>query len=164
MKKAIKDRKSQEEMVGFVLIIVLVAVIVLVFLAISIRKNTKVEESRDVENFMHSSLLFTSSCKPRQGEVYDLRDLIVACYNNEKCLSGEEACKILNSTFIGLIENSFQIGEEAKYKAYELKVYKENKNILYLSKGNFSVNKLGPRVPVPVSPGEDINLDIKLYY
>jgi hypothetical protein len=159
-----KEKKSQEEMVGFVLIIVLVAVIVLVFLAISIRKNNGVQESRDVENFMHSSLLFTSPCQPRQGEVYDLRDLIVACYNNEKCLSGEEACKILNGTFIGLIENGFQVGEEAKYKAYEFRIYKENETIFYLSRGNFSANKLGPIVPVPISPGEDISIDIKLYY
>jgi len=156
-------KKSQEEIVGFVLIIVLVAVIVLIFLAISIRKSSGLQKSKDIENFLHSSLLYAAECKPSPEIVYDLRDLITACYNNEKCLNEEQACNELNRTFIELIEDSFQIGEESKYKAYVLDVYMNNETVLNLTRGNLTSDKIGSEVLIPVS-GESVNVNMKLYY
>lgn len=137
-----KKRKAQEEMVGFVLIIVLVAVIALVFLAISVRKPVEIQESADIENFLQASLLFTTSCQASPEITYDLKDLIKACYKNERCLDGEEACNALNKTSFGLVEAGFDISEEAKYKGYIFKIYDEGNNIIvYLTKGNQTATK-----------------------
>jgi len=155
----IGEKKSQEEMVGFVLIIVLVAVIALVFLAISVRPR-QVQENKDVENFLHVSLLYTTECQPRAGEVYDLRDLIAACYKNEECLSGEP-CEILNRTVSELVERSFNL--ESKYKAYKLEISKENETIFSIAIGNSTSNKIGSAVAIPVS-GESIELTLRLFY
>ena len=51
------SKKAQEEMIGFVLIIVLVAVIALVFLAISIRKPAEIRDKKEIQNFLYSHFL-----------------------------------------------------------------------------------------------------------
>jgi len=52
--KSIKDKKAQEEMVGFVLIVVLVAIIAVIFLGITLRKpsNKIGQESERLSSFL----------------------------------------------------------------------------------------------------------------
>ena len=149
-KKMIRKR-AQEEIVGFVLIIVLVAVIALLFLAFSIRRPVEMQESREIEDFLHSSLSLTTDCKPSEERVYDLRDLIGACYNNEKCFDDKSACNVLNKTAFELIENSFQVGEEARYKSYNFRIYFQNTTLLYLSSGEETGSKSGAEIYIPIS-------------
>ena len=60
----IKRKKAQEEMVGFALIIILVAVILLIFLGFSLRDQEKETiESYEVESFIQSFLQYTSDCR-----------------------------------------------------------------------------------------------------
>src|SRR3989344_2056802 len=99
----IKSKRSQEEMVGFVAIIVLVSVIALVFIAISLRKG-EVKQGKEIENFLHSALLETSCITNYTN--YELRDIIVSCEKNEEC-NNENACNILNKTINRLINLSF---------------------------------------------------------
>ena len=152
------SRRSQEEMIGFVLIIILVAVIALIFLAISIRP-AKTQENKEIENFLHSSLLYTTDCKSSPEIVYDFRDLIKACLENKQCLSGEKACDILDKTASELIEKSFKVGENEKYKGYMFKIYEENNVLFEISKGEMDVKKIGSEVLV-----SDIYVMLELFY
>lgn len=143
-KKIAKSKCSQEEMVGFVLIIVLVAIIALIFLAISLRKPAGMIESKEVKNFLHSALMFTSNCQRTPETFLDFKDLVGACYNHEKCLNETEACEILNNTARGLVEKGFNI---ERYKGYTLKIYSGgNKTLFYLSKGNETKVRYGSEV------------------
>ncbi len=154
------NNKSQEEMIGFVLIIVLVAVIALVFLAISLRKPAETQlESKDIRDFLHSSLIYTTSCKKSPEITYNLQDLIKACGNNDKCLDEKDSCSVLNDTIFNLIESSWQVGEEARYKGYDFKIFNEDSVLISLSKGNSTKTKTGGEAQVLTDKGL---LDLRL--
>ena len=134
-----KKKKSQEEMIGFVLIIVIVAVIALVFLAISLRRTSQDIESSEIKDFLEAALMFTSSCQITPENFLEFNDLVGACYNKEKCLDEKDSCEVLNDTAIGLLESGFNI---EKYKGYTLKIYDgKNETLLYVSKGNETSTK-----------------------
>ena len=158
-KQSIKNKRSQEEMVGFILIIVLVTIIALVFLFLNLGKKEAIK-SKEVENFLHSSLLLTTSCQPSSEIYYDLKDIIYACYKNEKCLDNTNACDTLNSTFSQLIESSFPTGKESKHKGYILNI---NKTSININKGNFTSNYLGSDIIIPVED-ENFNINLKIFY
>ena len=135
-KKKEKEKKAQEEMVGFVLIIVLVMIIAVIFLGFSVRKTPKLQESAEIRNFLGASLLYTTQCKPSIESVYNLKDLIKACYKKEECLNGKDSCEELNKTLSKLIRESFEFGKEEKYKGYYLKINIENSTLFELTEGN----------------------------
>lgn len=157
----VKMKKAQEEMVGFVVIIVLVTVIALVFLSFSIRKTSEVVDSKEVESFLHSSLLYTSDCEVSSRN-YDFRDLIKGCYSKEKCDSEEDICEILKQTADNLISNSFDVGEEKEFKGYDFKIYYGNESFVNLIKGNYTSKTSGSFVLVPIGR-ESVNMTLRLY-
>jgi len=160
-RETLNSKHSQEEMVGFVLIIVLVSVIALIFLAISIRKPA-IQGSREIESFLHSSLLLSTDCQPSPEEIYNLKNLIGACWKDEECLPGEKACDVLNITVYELLEN-LQVGEEAKYKGYAFRIYDEkNETIFYLTKGNYTSSKTATDALFPVE-GENIHVVLEVF-
>lgn len=159
-----RGRKGQEEIVGFVLIIVLVAVIGLVFLSLSIRRGEiETKDSKEIENFLSSSFLFTTSCYRSPEIIYNLKGLVKACDNNEKCLDGEETCKVLNETFYELIKKSWKISPSSSEKAYSLEIYKTDKIILRLSEGNHTSQKMKSEIPV-YTTGENIEIMMEISY
>jgi len=115
-----KSKKAQEEMVGFVLIMLVVAVIFLVFIAIFIRKgftDTDVE-SIEISHFLDSMLEYTTECSLDGGYTYlNVGDLFRECADNNlancKNNAEETTCEILARTIEeNLIENkkSWSIG------------------------------------------------------
>lgn len=154
-----KLKKAQEEMIGFVLIIVLVAIIALVFLSISLRKAPLTQESQEINNFLQSSLKVSSSCSD-----LSIQDLISSCYNNENC-ENASSCDILNSSFASILESSFLIGKEARVKSYKLSIDIENQslNLLTLQKGISTQSIQGSYVLIPVSQ-ENIKVKLELSY
>jgi len=163
MRKIINSKRSQEEMVGFVLIIVLVAVIALVFLAISMRKPVGMTRSYELQAFLQSSLSVTTECKQNPLKIYDFKDLIGACYKNEVCLSGKTACEVLDYTAKDLIENSFRIDKSGEYKSYEFEINAETGNILSLERGEKKGSKIGGNAILQIS-GEKVNITLILYH
>ena len=155
------SKKAQEEMIGFVLIIVLVAVIVLVFLGISLRQKSEVRESKEIGNFLYSSLLTSTDCKPRATEIYDFKDLIKACYNSEICIEGD-SCEILEKTSKELISKGFDLSGKGKYNYYNFTIYNENVILNLVQKGNYT-SSMASRIPIYVS-GENIYIELKLGY
>lgn len=149
-------KKGQEEIAGFVLIIILVSIIALIFLGISIRKPAKLEGGRELENFLHSSMLFSISCDNLKEA--NLKELVLSCYRNEKC-NEEYACDVLNKTEVELIENSFKTGEEAKYKGYKFRIYQENETLIQILRENPYSGIIGTEILVPAG---ELSLHIRL--
>ena len=136
MEYKIKNKRSQEEMVGFVLIVVLVTIIALVFLAISIRKPQESVESSEISSFAQVMMKYSTSCYSSVERMYDIKDLIKACSNREKCLDGNESCAVLNNTLGEILKESFNIGQENPVKAYNFKAYDSaNRTIVRLKEG-----------------------------
>ncbi|MFH1326735.1 MAG: hypothetical protein ABIH59_01245 [archaeon] len=138
-----RSKLGQEEMVGFGLIIALVAVILLVFLWFSLAKPGKQSvESYEVESFVHSTLQYTTDCKDRYG-VINIKDLIFNCYDEEKCAEEKDSCEVLNNTLKAIIQESWQIGENRPVKGFFMNVSVEGKDIFVFEKGNLTRDSKG---------------------
>lgn len=156
-----KNKQGQEEMVGFVLIIVLVAVIALVFLAITLRKPAVTSKSGEIAAFLESSLSYTTTCQPSPEQTYNLQELTGACYNGETCLDNTLACDILNETAVKLVEIAFPV---ARYKGYEYKIYLGNETnvLLQTAYGNKTGSLEGDEVSSYWN-GETIYFRLRLF-
>lgn len=119
-------KKAQEEMVGFVLIVVLVAVIGVVILGISLRKQdtTAVQESEELNSFLSSISHFTTDCQTSELKYRTVGNLIVDCYEAEQCLDGKLTCKVLEDTLKNLLDHStYVVSKQSDIVYYELKIY-----------------------------------------
>jgi hypothetical protein len=158
MRKII-NKKAQEEMVGFVAVVVLVAVIFLVFLGIAIRQGAPAtqKESRDVSQFLQSSMELTTECAIYEPAYLNLAALIKGCYSGEICTTGENSCDMLKRTMKDVIELNWKIGEESVFKGYMLNVTYSSETssseILYITEGNCSLNIIGAEQSISAQPG-----------
>jgi hypothetical protein len=151
------NRKGQEEMVGFALIIVIVMIIGLVFLGFSLRGSNEGVEVRsgDVGDFLESLSQTHTDCAVRASNDFaEIGDLVRECYNRPtgNCQrSGESICEALNRTLSDAVVGGLDVGAGAYYEGFEFDVDFEPRsnsgdspeNILELRSGNCSFNKIG---------------------
>lgn len=153
----IRDIKGQEEIVGFVLIIVLVVVISLIFLAISLKKPQEKLENSELETFVQSSLKYTTSCYESPEKRQNIKDLIVSCNSGGRCLNNKTACSVLNETVSDMMRISWKVGTSVK--SYNLKIYSaSNKTILQARDGNCSGTNTGTRVMILGGIREEVEI------
>ena len=143
--KIFMPKKAQEEMVGFGLIIIIVAVILLVFLGFYLRDSPKeIVESYEVESFIQGFLQHTTDCKDSGNlEYLSIKQLIFSCNDREKCLDKRESCEVLESTLTNLVKASWQVGLDTPVKGYELNITSETTLILFIKEGNMTKNYKG---------------------
>lgn len=153
-------RKGQEEIVGFVLIVVIVAVIFLVFLGLFLRQRAPAtaKESVDVSQFIESMMEYTSDCAVSYEPAFSSIGVLVKdCNSGSTCKSGEKACSVLNRTLKGAIESNWRYGPDRPVKGYTFNsTYVSDatvKPVLYLSAGNCSYNRMGGEYLSPAYPG-----------
>jgi len=155
------NKKAQEEIVGFVLVIVIVAVVFLIFLGFSIRAPSEVTtESTDVHQFLESSMEYTTDCVTSFYPDYrKLGELFEECLSNTKCLDERDSCEVLNETLSEIIESSWQIGEDRPLKGYELASFyrvgeDSQEEIIKLNSGNCTGGVRGASYLTPTFPGK----------
>ncbi len=138
------SRKSgQEEMVGFALIMIIVAVILLIFLSFSLGGGKKeIVESYEVESFLQAILQYTSDCEDNL-EYLPIRKLIFDCQDDKMCLDEQNTCEVLNSTLTDIIKESWKIEGDRPIKGYEFKIIVEGEKMLLLKEGNITQNYKG---------------------
>lgn len=157
-----KKRKGQEEIVGFALIIIIVAVIALVFLGISLNKQQKEAiQSYETESFVQALLQYTTNCSD-DLEYLSVRKLVFSCDNRERCEDGRDSCEALNLTFKGIIEESWKVGQERPVKGFELKVISEDKEILVAQEGN-ATQRYREAMQAFNRKGRDYELTFRVY-
>ena len=144
-------KKSQEEMVGFVLIVVLVTIIALVFLAINLRKTPEKLESLELSSFLQSAMKYSTDCYSSAELRENVKDLIKSCYDNDACIDGRMTCDVLNETLYDIIKEGFKPGEKNPVKSSGLKIYdsRTNKTILNIKQGICLGTKSGSSVLIP---------------
>ena len=156
------NRKGQEEMVGFALIVVLIAVILIVFLSLTIKSNKNVEvESYKVESFTNTILQYTSNCEDNFG-FKSVSDLIFMCSDNEACYNGESSCDILNKTLGGILDSSYKVGENRVEKGFLFNISVDGAGLVSLSRGNITSNEKGARSGF-LSRGKTVEIVFKTY-
>jgi len=163
--KKINARKAQEEIVGFVLIVLLVSILIVVFLAIMLRSGNSesYKDSQEISEFVDSALEYTSECAINYEPDYsNLGELLADCSSGKKCLSGRYSCDVLNETLTNLIENSWRFGDERAIKGYAFNSSyflngSVSEEIVYLSRGNCTGTIRGGESLIPSYPGNIIS-------
>lgn len=146
---SLKKKRAQEEMVGFVLIVVIVAIISLVFLGIAFRQPSKVggRESKDLSSFLGSTMQFTTDCSLNYAPS-SVSDLIRKCSENKESLCGsgassENVCSAAKMVVEGILGASWKVGPESPYKGYKFESFYNSTGkevLISISKGNCSSN------------------------
>lgn len=118
-----KPRSSQQEIVGFVLIVALVMIALMIFLVISIKKPVEEKKDFQVENMLKTIMSETTECAPVYvPQYYSVEDLIKGCYDNEKCTNlNKMACEYLNESLVGIMGEVMDT--ETQISAYQMNVY-----------------------------------------
>lgn len=148
------SKKAQEEIVGFVAIVLVVSMIGLVFLGLSIRStpSTNEQTSENINSFLDSALMYTSDCAiGYQPNYASLKDLISNCHSQAGtlCVDERNVCSVLNETVENILNASWPVSTNSNTKGYEFDaVYSLNAsegstnqtNILSITNGNCSTN------------------------
>lgn len=172
-----KIKKGQEEMVGFAMIIIIVAVIILVLLGISLNKPAVSQgvESYEVESFIQALLQHTTECSTNYGSSYnDIGNLIAECDMEQFCWNesmGPEqeekdeisSCEALNSTIENILENSWRTGQDRPVKGYVFNITQEDSDITSLSSGETTSNYKGSIQVLP-KRGSNYKIEFRAYY
>lgn len=160
----IKKRKGQEEIVGFVLIVVILVIAMVVFLGIKLRNpEPSQKESEILYQFIESSMEQTTGCQIRQNtKNIALNELIKECHSfDNNCLSGSSSCSVAEDTMKEILESAWKVGPDYPYKGYEiLAEYSTNSSgneeIFKIVSGNCTNNYIGNSYFIPQFPGNII--------
>src|SRR3972149_6808985 len=135
MEMVIKNKRAQEEIVGFAIIVIIVSLIIVFFLVFSLSNRDQAIEGYKEASFLQSAMQYTSSCEDR-AEFLSVQELVASCYNKDQC-GEEEACVVLNQTLKGILEESWPSGSELPVKGYKLEAIASGEEpLLSLSSGN----------------------------
>lgn len=157
----LKNKKGQEEIVGFVVIVVIVCLIGVILLGIALRQKpgAQFQESSDVAASLQSMMQYTTDCALNYEPNYlRLSELIQECFSSGNlCTSGKGSCKVLNMTLATLLGASYPVGEAFPLKGYELTIASSDSNateeLLTLEKGTCEGSARGAEVLLPSFPG-----------
>jgi len=158
-----KNRKAQEEIVGFAVIVIIVSIIIIFFLVFSLSDRTEVD-SYEAESFLQSVLHYTSSCS-ENGRFLPVQDLVFSCDLKRECDGGEEACVVLNKTLKAILEESWTVGPDFPVKGYKMEILsgeETTETILSIETGNITSSSKGAQQLIP--KGIQIRARFNLYY
>ena len=153
MYKIIKNKRAQEEIVGFAVIVIIVSIILLFFLVFSLSSDDGGGESYRASSFLGSALSYTTGCEENRGFIA-VDELIVSCYDNGDCEGEgeiEDSCMVLNETLNELLESSWPVGPESKTKGYKMEAVSGEETIFSISKGNVTGTYKGAQQILPES-------------
>ncbi|PIN94658.1 hypothetical protein COU53_02650 [Candidatus Pacearchaeota archaeon CG10_big_fil_rev_8_21_14_0_10_30_48] len=136
------NKKAQEEMVGFVLIVVIVAIIAVIFLGISLRNSggDVGDESEKIGSFIDVVSQTTTKCEIPTAHFQDVGNLISKCSqgklcdgcDGETCGTTKSACEVLKNTLTEAMKSSYVVSEGSYVKYYNLTLYYELDNELLI--------------------------------
>ncbi|MBS3071224.1 hypothetical protein J4407_02915 [Candidatus Pacearchaeota archaeon] len=156
-----KNKKAQEEMVGFALIIIVVSIILMIFLAFYLNREPKKEtvESYEAESFTQAFLQYTTSCTDN-FEFLNVQDVIYECDIRNTCANGEDPCEVLERNLKGILGESWNVKTGSPVKGYELNIVSSKWVILNISEGQKTVNSKGSAQYLP----KDVDIYFVAYY
>jgi hypothetical protein len=144
LRNCITNKKAQEEMVGFALILIIVAIILIVLLAAYIKKpQSETIRSPEANSFIQSFLQYTTACEEPNLINASVQKLISKCQKKEICSYNKDPCKVLNDSLKGIISESWKVGEKNPTKGYSLVIFTEMGQVLNMSKGVVTNNYKG---------------------
>jgi len=171
-----KNNEAQQEIIGFVLIVVIVSIIGVIFLSLSIgRGEPSKQTSIEISNFLEAGMYYTTDCAVGFIPQYkSCQELIKACWNNDRCLDDRTACKALNETLKTIIQQGLEVCDDENKcinKAYKINIYYSpldselpDEEILNFQEGKFEKckNSFGGSHLIPLSSINAGTLNVEL--
>jgi len=138
----IKNKRGQEEMVGFAFIVIIVAVILVIFLSITLNTNKdEGPQSFEVESFLQVMLSQTTDCHI-VTEYLSIKELISSCAESKTCQDGRLSCIALNDYLEEISESAWSVGSSTS--GYKLTVDLNGQPIIpEIFSGNITRNYRG---------------------
>jgi hypothetical protein len=150
-------------MVGFGIIIAIVAIIILIFVGFMINKPEKENiESYEVESYIQSILQYTTECR-NNLEYITVQKLIFDCIDNEKCLDGKDTCDVLENTIKGITKESWKVEGGSLIKGYVFEITNNKRNLTVIQDGNLTGNSKGSMQDFSRS-GNIVEIRFNAYY
>lgn len=117
--------KGQQEIVGFIIIVLMVLIVAVIFLGIWLRpKVTITNDDIEINNLLVSSLDYTSDCyRNEENKFLTNEALISRCFELKECANGKKACDILNYTYTNLLFNVLSPNDLGHIKYYKFSIY-----------------------------------------
>jgi hypothetical protein len=159
------NKKAQEEIVGFAMIIIIVSVVLLVFLSISLKNNEReTVQNYEIESFIQALLQHTSECRKSDNiEYLSIQRLIFSCNSKEKCLDGKDSCEVLEKTLKEIFDEYWRFGDERPIKGRKMEIFSEGKELLLIQEGNVTSNSKGA-VQEFFRSGSEVVINFEIYY
>lgn len=160
------NKNGQQEMVGFVLIVILVVIGLVVYLVIKAGSPAEVAQSITADNIIQSVMMTSSPCIIKTNSYYEtIDDLAQDCYNNKKCATGRSSCEVLNETLKTILDNILNMEQinayELNYSHFVSNESSEQK--LLINNGICSGTVYGSEIQSRIISGENgISLELKL--
>lgn len=122
-----ENRKGQQEIAGFVLIVVLVVVALMVFLVISLKKPAVEANSKKADDLLSSLMSYTTECIVSEPSYENVQDLIKSCYENRMCKNFKQnSCEYLNQTLSDITKGLLSTSGDNSITSYEITAYLED--------------------------------------
>lgn len=147
-----KKRRAQNEIVGFALILIIVAVAFIIFISIYITKSSEESEDYQAKSFVQALLQYTTTCEDEGLTNVTVQNLIKRCYEQEECYREEtnphgetDSCVVLNDTIKEIIKESWKIGPQNPNIGYSFIIsfsdgIEAPTNFLNITEGNVVTN------------------------
>jgi hypothetical protein len=151
--------RGQDEMVGFALIIIMVAVIFIVLVSVYIRKPQEKTVDFQANSFLQALLQYTTTCQEENYENLTIQELLSKCESGNPCYyRNMDPCIILNSTIRGVIDASWKTGVTSPIKGYSFTINiskdgKSEEEILNIREGVVTNNYRGGEQDLPPNRG-----------
>lgn len=122
MDKKLRNKQGQQEIVGFMIIILIVIIVGVIFLGIYIRNDKPiVKDDAELRNFLSASMRYTTECyKDNEPNYRTLQDLSGDCYQKGSqkitCPDGKDSCQVLNSTYNWMLTKLWPSGKDRPIK------------------------------------------------
>ncbi|UZE93867.1 MAG: hypothetical protein IB618_03845 [Candidatus Pacearchaeota archaeon] len=159
------NKKAQEEVFGFVIIVLIVMVIGLVFFALALRPKSEIIEPKQAEldDLLQAMLSYTTECKIA-GSPQNIRELPRECNNNRFCDNNINTCDFLETELDTMLEGFLEESIADAYIHGYIMNISNTKEIFYRENGQLEGNYFGSSVPLPTLTGEDIIVKLRFYY
>jgi len=127
------EKRGQQEIAGFVIIVVLVVVVALIFMVISFRNRDSASNSVEVGALLHALLEQTTECVVREPLPLNFGELIRETYGGiPSCRNGETTRDYLNRTLYETMANVLRM--ETRFEAWQMDIYSSGEDGLPVAK------------------------------
>lgn len=157
-----KNKKAQQEMVGFALIVVIVIIGLMVFLIISLGEKPNEDEGLIARSILTSILKHTTNCAIVYIPNYDnFQDLIKSCNQNKICSNLDKpACTYLNESLNEVLETTLSKENYINYYSMEYGI-KNEPPLNKIESGNCTGKVTISQIPI-ISDTSTINVRLSI--